>query len=386
MINLKCDNRVLTSNAPYTYLISNSPSGSNSLQVANSTDIKVGSLILVGDIGQDTTEMFQVGAIDTSGNVSLLTIYTTGTQTSYAHTESTKVYVIPYDQIQFYWTAATGTIADENPSFNTSNPLGTVTNLNVSDLYTTYTDTTNSTGFGWFVLSNSLTNNQSQNSNPIPYGGFSPNTVAQVFADFDSLLNVKEQKLVTVQDKFSWLNEALAMIKNKLNLTNVEYTVSNEVALPIFAGTSEYQLPDDFADLVYLSNSSSTAGVGGGKQDIPFISVTNIGSFNGWTMSYYLRNRYLGIVPQPDYDTILYYRYRAKASRVTSASDYIDLPDNAFYTLKDWMMYRACMKFSNPQSQSYLQSFTNAVNMYMQAAVLRDSNLDTWGISRYSNT
>ena len=62
MINLKCDNRVLTSNAPYTYLISNSPSGSNSLQVANSTDIKVGSLILVGDIGHDE-QLFVVGPL-----------------------------------------------------------------------------------------------------------------------------------------------------------------------------------------------------------------------------------------------------------------------------------------------------------------------------------
>ena len=71
---------------------------------------------------------------------------------------------------------------------------------------------------------------------------------------------------------------------------------------------------------------------------------------------------------------------------MTSVSTYIDLPDNMFYAIKDWMMYRACLKFSNPLSNTYLQNFTNNINLYITTAAVRDSNLDKWGILSSANT
>lgn len=380
MITLRADNRTLTQNAKYSYLIDNYASGSASIYVTNTDGFSVGSFVLIGEFGQESSEIFRIGSVSSStGQIGLLNASGSGDSTTFAHPESTKVYVIPYNQVRFYWTAATGTISDETPTFANTTPLTGYTDLDPTSWYTVYNDEGHSTGFGWFLYYNSVSTISSQNSNPIPYAGFSVNTVAQVFGDFDSLLNVNEIKLVTITDKFAWLNEALAVLKNKLNLTNIEYLVSTEQSLSIVAGTSEYQLPADFADLVSIYDTTSWAA------PIPFISLSKIGSYTGDTTFYYIRNRYIGFVPTPETSTTYKYRYRAKSTAATSLSTYIDLPDNAFYTLKDWMMYRACMKFNNPMAKMYYESFSNSVNLYMQSAVKRDANLDSWSAAPEAN-
>ena len=380
MIVLRSDNRVLTQNSKYSYLVDNVSSGVNSITVVNTEGFSAGLFVLLEDFGKETSEIFRIGSVNTTtGVVTLLTASGASTTTRFAHPESAKVYVIPYNQIRFYWTAAAGDITDENPTFATTTPLTGYTDLEPAATFTTYSDESHSTGFGWFIYYNSVTTIASQESNPIPYAGFAGNTVAQVFSDFDSLLNTNEQRLVTMADKFAWLNEALAFMKNKLNLNNIEYFVSTEQSLAITAGTAEYLLGNDFSDLVYLNDGTNS------KTPIPFMNVQAAGNYTGSTIHYYLRNRYIGFVPTPTTSTTYKYKYRGKATTVSSVSTYIDLPDNAFYTLKDWMMYRACLKFNNPMANTYYQNFTNSVNHFVQAAVKRDANLDVWDIAPYAN-
>lgn len=384
MVTLRADNRVLTQNAKFAFLTNNYSSGVSTINITATVGFAVNDMILIGEMGQESAEIFRIGSINTSsGDVVLQAADGSGGVTLYGHPESSKIYQLPYNQIQFYWTAATGTITDETPTFDTNNPLGGLSTLDPTSWYTVYSDTAHSSGFGWFIYRNSVTTNASSNSNPIPYAGFNANTVAQVFADFDSLLNVSELKLVTIQDKFSWLNEALAQMKNKLNLSNVEYTVSTPQIVTVISGTSEYQLPDDFSDLISVSTYDTTSGTPG--TPIDFLPVYKIDTYTGDTTIYYLRNRYIGFKPTPTSGSFQY-RYRARAARVTSLSDYIDLPDNSFYTLKDWMLYRSGLKFSNPNAPAYLTTFTNSLNIYIQASVKRDANLDSWDILSSANT
>jgi hypothetical protein len=381
MITLKSDNRALTSNAKYSYLITNYSAGVSSIKIINTEDFVVDSFIIISEVGKSDAEIFRIGTINTTtGEITLKNSAGNGTTTRFAHPESTKVATIPYDQIRFYWTAALGTLADETPVFDNNTPLTSYVDLEPAALYTTYDDSGHSTGFGWFLYYNSVSTQSSQPSNPIPYAGFVGNSVAAIFADFDSLLNTNELKLVSIMDKFSWLNESLAVLKNKLNLTNVEYTVSDRQTLNVVAGTAEYSLPVDFSDLVEISDNAPTF-----PTQIDFISLAHVLEYNGTQTKYYLRNRYIGLVPTPTTNATFYYRYRAKAVAAVSISTYIDLPDNAFYVLKDWMMYRACQKFNNPMAQQYYQSFTNSVNLYMQSAVKRNANLDTWEPAHYAN-
>lgn len=373
MVTLRSDNRILVNNAKFAYLTQNYATNVSSFEVSNNEPFSTDTPILIGEIGQSDPEILKVDSL--SGNtITLGDINSVATSTSYPHPESTKVIALPYDQIRFYWTAALGTIADETPVFNTDNPLTGWTALDPSSYYSTYSDPAHSTGFGWFMYKNSSTDETSQESNPIPYTGFNINTVQQVFSDFDSLLNTNELKLVSTNDKFAWFNEALAVLKNKLNLTNVEYTVSTPQTITTTISTAEYILPSDFSDMVEITDADGLP--------ISFIPVSQVMTNNGTlpqVTKYYIRGRYIGFSPTPTATgTVYYYTYRSKATRVTSLSTYIDLPDNAFYSLKDWMMYRSCLKFNNPMATTYYQSFKNSIDLYMQAAVKRNANLDSW--------
>ena len=399
MIVLQSDNRILVSNSKYTYLTQNYASGVNTVNVANTEPLAVDSFVILGEFGHADAEIFRIISLDSStGDIGLGDDSGASDTTIQAHPESTKVTVLPYNKVKFFWTPATGTIADEDPVFNTSMPLSGWTDLDPSSYYTSYTDSINITGFGWFEYRNSVTTEVSQESNPIPYAGFGLNTVTNVFADFESLLNIRELKMVSLADKFGWLNEALAILKNKLNLTNAEFTVSTPQVINILPGVNEYLLPDDFCDVVEITtglNSPTTSG-----RNIPFLPVSKALSYGGdaqggWQSNYYnvglgiiyyyLRGRYIGFVPTPSTSAVYYYTYRAKSSRLTSLSDVIILPDNAFYCLKDFMMYRAKLKFSDPSASTYYQAFADGVSLFMQSAVKRNSNLDSWNPSPESN-
>lgn len=380
-VTLRADNRVLTQNAKFAYLTQNYSSNVASVEVSNTEPFAVNTPILLSEMGQTDAEVLKVYSIS-STTITLGDVNNLPTNTVYAHPESTRMIALPYDQIRFFWTAALGTIADETPTFNDTTPLTGWTALDPSSYYSTYSDTGHSTGFGWFQYKNAITGETSQESNPIPYAGFTLNTAQQVFADFDSLLNTNELTLVSTSDKFAWLNEALAVLKNKLNLTNVEYTVSTRQTLTTTSGTAEYILPDDFSDVVEITDESG--------YPIDFIPVSQIMANNGTnptTPMYYLRGRYIGLSPTPSATgTIFYYTYRGKAVRVINLSTYLDLPDNAFYALKDFMMYRVMLKFQNPLAKTYYQAFTDNINLYMQSSVKRSAALDVWGISNSSNT
>lgn len=398
MLNLQSDNRILVANAKYTYLTQNYASGVSTVNVANTEPLAVDSFIILGEFGHADAEIFRIISLNTAtGDIGIGDENGVSTSTIHAHPESTKVTVLPYNKVKFFWTASTGTITDEDPTFDSNNPLSGWTDLDPSSYYTNYADSINLTGFGWFEYRNSVTTEVSQESNPIPYIGFSLNTVTNVFADFESLLNVRELKMVSLADKFAWLSEALTIIKNKLNLNNSEYFVSIPQTITILPGVNEYLLPDDFCDLVEITtglNTPTTIGT-----TIPFMPVSkalshggtsNGGWLGGYNMSfgvtyYYIRGRYIGFVPTPTTGGTYYYTYRKKATRLTSLSDYIDLPDGAFFCLKDWMMYRARQKFSDPSASVYYQSFADNISLYIQSSVKRSANLDVFDISPESN-
>lgn len=380
-IVLKADNRTLVNNTTeYSYLTKNYASGVSTIQVATTEPFTADDFILLGEFGQETTEIFRIGSVNSSTDeLTLETAAGSSTSTISPHSESTKVTVIPYNQIRFFFTAALGTIDDETPTYDTNNPLTGWTSVTPTMLYSIYSDTANSTGFGWVVFRNSITEVSSQQSNPIPYADFTTNTVASVFADFDSLMNTNELKLITIADKLSWINEALALLKNKLNLSNTSYTVSSETSISIVADTAEYELTSDFSNIVYIHNGTNN------KIPIPFMPINKAGSYTGDVTHYYLRGRYIGFVPTPDEATTYKYRYQAKTTRVTSVSTYINLPDDAYYALKSFMLYRAHLKMKSALAGTYLEEFSNMVSMYIEASHKRNNSLDSWDIESSSN-
>lgn len=377
MITLEADNRRLILSSKYSYLVTNYSSGITSFSVLNATDsaYAVNTYLLLSNFGAEDAEVVKISSVN--NDTGLITI---SSPTLFAHSESTRVTILPYNQIRFFHTTTT--------TFDVSTPLSGYVNIQPSDWFTTYSDETYSTGYGWYCFYNSVTTNLSQPSNYIPYAGFEENTTENILSDFFSMLNNKELKLVTREDALSWASEAYGRMRNKLNLTNVEYTATNITSLAVVSGTIEYDLPADFDHLIsFISgvDATSPGKWGSTKLDIPFISLREAYTFNGIGPRYYIRGFKIGILPTPETNTTYHYIYLKKASRLTLNTDEVDLPNGGEFIIKDFMLYRAFQKFQNPQATQYFQSFTAGLNDMIISSIKRDANLDSFGIEKQSN-
>lgn len=377
MIILNSDNRVLTNSSRYTYLQDNHSSGVSSITVLNPRDgFSTDDIILIGNIGDETSEIFRIGTVDlTTRVITLLNAAGNSTVTSFAHPESTRVSIIPYNQIRYFHTA-TDTYSD-------TDPLTGFLDIQASEWYTTYEDESYSTGYGWFIFYNSVTAIASQPSNPIPYIGFDVDTVQNVLDDFYSMLSNKDLKLIDRADGLSYLNEGVAVLKTKLNLSNREYTATEEKDLSIIAGTQEYTLPSDFSKLIYVKTETD---IDEGGQVIGMISIRDIPSHSTQDTVYYLRGTKIGFVPTPTTSATFKYRYLSKAGRLSLNSDLLDLPDNGTYIIKDYMLYRAHQKLTNHQvALGFKAAYEDGLNKLIASLVDRDGHLDSIGLAHEAN-
>lgn len=378
MIVLKADQRILVQNSKYSFLTNNYSSGVSSFYVLNASDsaFTVNAFLLLGNFGSEDAEIVQVSAVDSSTGLINLT-----TTTKRAHSESSKVSVLPYNQIRFFYTTTT--------TFSYSNPLTGFTELQPSDWFTTYNDESHSSGYGWFAFYNSVTSIYSQPSNALPYAGFGSNTTEDILNSVFSLLSNKELKLITREEALDFISEGYAKIRNKLNLANSEYTASGPTTLSITSGTVEYLLESDFDDLISITSGLDTSDPGAGgnltKKPIEWISLREAYNYTGDDVRYYIRGKYIGFLPTPTASASYIYRYTKKGSRLSSNTDEVDLPNNGEYIVQDWALYRCFLKFQNlNMAGSYLKSFNDGLNDIIIASVKRDASLPSWGIDSSS--
>ena len=301
------------------------------------------------------------------------TITFTG-NTKFSHSQDTKVTILKYNQVRFYHT--------NTATFSATSPIAAYMDLDPTNYYTKIYDTTNITGFGWFLFYNSTTLKATTPSNAIPYAGFEESSVKEIFDMFFSLLNNKELKLIDNEDAFKWLNEAYSVAKNELNLVNQNYNVPTEWSFTTVSGTAETDLPTDFSDLVSIHDSSGNA--------IGFVELRDVGYYNENGSSsnpkYYIRGKKIGISPIPTDSTTTYsVYYKTKSAELTSYYDSIDLPDNNFYPLVDHMMYRASQKLTKANPEKHEVAFVNGINRMKVTSVKQDSNLDSWTVGAKSN-
>jgi hypothetical protein len=246
--------------------------------------------------------------------------------------------------------------------------------LQADDYTTKYYDTTNSTGYGWFCFYNGTTAIASQNSNAIPYAGFAQNSVKSILDSFFSLLNAKDLKIITNVDAFSWLNEAYAITINELNIVNREHNVDDGYDLILASGQTEYGLPDDCDDVMAVYNADSTEEVG----QIDLGLVDSWASDSNNDLKYYIRGDYIGFTPTPSSAVNLDVRYRKKAAELTSYYDNVELPNNTFHILKDFMMFRAAEKLNKTNPSTYLELFNANIQRLKVTSHTRGGGLDSW--------
>jgi len=367
MVILQATNTSLTDGQRFSYLSTNYSSGVTGVSVVNGTSYSDDDFVVIGEWGVETTEVMQIDTVSTNS-------LTFTAATKYPHSESTKVTIIPYNQVKFYRTTT--------DTFGTGTLLST-TDIQPDDFYTKYFDSTYNTGYGWYVFYNSFSSATSSNSNAIPYGDFPDNSVKKIFDTFYSSLNNQAQSLITQDDAFRWLNEGYAIARNQLNLVNKEYNVPSLYSLAITSGVAEYELPEDFSSLICVYNNS---GIRIKNLSIQYILGQSL-SVLPQTL-YYLRGNVIGFSPTPNGSTTYSIYYVSRSESLSSYYQNLDFPNNNFYFIADWMMMRAKGKLQRPQSEidSSKALFDEGIQLMKITGVKQNDNLDSWEIASYANT
>lgn len=369
---LKADNRAVLQTAKFSYLTTNFASAVATLTVLNGSFFAANDYVLIGNFGSSSSEILKLRTV-VGNDITFKDEAGSTISTTFAHPESTRIQIIPYNQVKFYHTTSA--------VFATGTLLAT-SSISPSQFFTQYTDATYSTGFGWFVFYNQHTTTTSTNSNSIPYTGFVNSTVKKTMDNFFSLLNDKELKSIGVDDAFNWMNEGYNNARNALNLVNTEFSASDEVTIAVLAGTAEYANEDDFSKLLYVRPSDRYSPA---LEPIDLVDIPSYLLSGTPNTRYYLRGGYIGFVPTPTTAATYYKRYVKKITDLSSYDDTIDLPDGGFYAVKDWMLYRAYQKLSNPSAAAYMNAFNNWIATIKNVSITRDQHPSSWSIAPHAN-
>lgn len=272
--------------------------------------------------------------------------------------------------------------------------------IDADNFYTVLKDRNlgNYTGFGYFGYWNPTSHVQTMVKSPIPYLGFPPNTAKAIVDDFYSTLNNKELKLVSREDAFRWLSEGYSIALSELNIINKEYSAVLPVIVTGDGTTTEFALPANCSRIINVWDISSDIEVGHSPQGaidgynaaqptkLVYYTrgVKDLGVVDAITGAYY-GELYIGFSGAPDAGATYRVRYIPKAVRLTKNYDAVYLPDNNFYCLKDYMLFRASPKLNRGDGGNFFQLFTAEINRMKVISIKQDANLDSWGIAHSAN-
>lgn len=127
----------------------------------DNTGLTNGDYVLIGEIGKGKTEIGVINAAVTRGVTIQITTLV------FPHNAGTPVRKIPYNQVKFYRAT---TLTGEKTL------LGSAVAIDVEKEFTSYEDSTNSTGYGFFTFYNSTTTAESGYSAGFDYAELSANS------------------------------------------------------------------------------------------------------------------------------------------------------------------------------------------------------------------
>lgn len=177
-----------------SYLSSPYSAGATSVAVKNADRFALNDRIMVGEMGEEKTEIVTVTAGATDG--STLTVG----GTVFAHEADTPIYRLRFDQVKFYRaTSLTGTysvISTQNLDVDNAN------------LSTIYDDTTGlSTYFYKLSSYNSISTVESALSDPIAGGGYRRNQVGYIIDEFLREVGDENEQHVSRTEVIGFLND-----------------------------------------------------------------------------------------------------------------------------------------------------------------------------------
>lgn len=230
---------ILTSNFPLiedayqTSLSSSATAAGSTLTVYSISNIAINNILLIGEFGQEGSEIIKThsATAPTGTTITLLSALTK------SHPKDTKVYVIPYDQVEFsHATTTTGT-----------KTVLTTSDVDEEGTETKYEDTTYSSGYYFTRFINSISSNYSTYSDPIPYDDFGTNTVAYMIRTAMDETNKDYSSTLTYGMLIEEINSCLRYIRGKLK-TWSDCQEFNYQLTQMDRGEYKFALPSTYYD------------------------------------------------------------------------------------------------------------------------------------------
>ena len=231
---ISINNQELLKEAYQTSLSSSATAAGSTLSVYSISNFAVNQCLLTGEFGQEGTEIIKTHATTAPSG----TTVTLASNLVKSHPKDTKVYVIPYDQAQFYH--ATTSTGDKT--------LLSTSDIDEEAMETVYTDTTYSSGYYFVRFYNSITANFSAYSDPIPYTGFSSKTVGYVL-DMAMTETKKDYSEVLTHDMLiDEINACLRFVRGKLKRWSNVQEFNYEMDDALVEDDYTWTLPTDYYD------------------------------------------------------------------------------------------------------------------------------------------
>lgn len=231
MKTIRTSNAELIENAHFSSL-SSTGTGST-LSVYSIADFAVDQVLLLGEFGQEGSEIVHTHA----GTAPTGTTVTLASALTKSHPKDTKVYILPYNQVEF--SHATTTTGDKT--------VISTSDVNEESMETLYNDSAYSSGYYFIRFKNSITNAYSDYSDPIPYGGFATNTVGYMVELVMKEMKKEFNDVLTYQTVLDEINSCLRYVKGKLKTwSNVQEF--NYVLGQMTRGEYSWSLPTTYYD------------------------------------------------------------------------------------------------------------------------------------------
>ena len=167
------------------------------IQVRNNDRFQNNQKILLGEMGNERTEMVTIGASGVNANGTDLTV----SSTLFPHNSDDPVYAIKYDQVKFY-RSTTGIDGSYNP-------LATV-NVDVdnANMQTMYDDLAGLSSYYYKVsFYSTFDSTESDLSDPIAGSGYPVGTAGALVNEFFSEVGDTQQQIMTVDEVLALMNE-----------------------------------------------------------------------------------------------------------------------------------------------------------------------------------
>jgi hypothetical protein len=230
---IRAYNTELTKGSDYSSLSSAATSADTTLSVYSIANFDIDQALLIGEFGQEGSEIVATHSATTPTG----TTVTLSAAITKSHPKDTKVYIIPYNQVAFYSAATVD---------GAKTTLTTVT-IDAEKEETTYSDTGTS-GYYFARWVNSLTSTYGDYSDPIPYSGFSSNTVGYIINQSLAELNKVLSEKLTYDILISEVNSCLRYVRGKLKRWSNVQVYNYELDAALVENDYTWTLPTDYYD------------------------------------------------------------------------------------------------------------------------------------------